>query len=260
MGEERLSRAEAEAIFRRAAEIEATQGMDDDLDMAALEEIAGEAGLSRQAVRQAALEIRTGGATPSQAGLLGPRAVSVTRTVDASVDSVCLGIDTWMERQQMRVRRRLADRTVWEPATGLTAGIVRAVDLNKQLRLKKVDLVVVDVVDVGGGRTHVRIELDFGKLRGGWLGGIGAAGGAGVVALGVGAAAVASGGGVVLAEVAALLTGATGVGAGTYGLVLGGRADMRKRQAAELDGIENLLDELESPSPATRPRLRKGRR
>lgn len=258
MGDDRLTRAEAEAIFRRATEIEAAHGMDAHLDLATLEQIAGEVGLSRQAVRQAALEIRTGGVpTPAGGQIIGPRSVCVARTLDAPASRVLRDLDAWCEGQQLRVRRRAGEHTTWEKATGLAAGVARAVDFNKQLRLKDVNVVVCDVIDVGDGRSHVRIELDFSAVRNGWV--------AGIVAGGVVAAAVV---GTVLGDLAGVAGAVAGVVAGgggaTGGLVLSGRANLRQRQSVEIDALENLLDELELPAgrPPSAPsplRLRRRR-
>lgn len=256
MGDERLTRAQAEAIFRRAAEIEATQELDADLDMAALEEIAEEAGLSRPAVRQAALELRTGAVPAPRTRVLGPPSVAVVRTVDVPMVRVQAEVDAWLERQQMRVRRRLDGRTVWEPATGIAAQVVRAVDLGKQVRLKDVTLLTVDVVDVGEGRTHVRVELDFTKLRSGWLGGIAAVGATSAAGLALLAAGLGG-------ELAAVAGAVMGAGGGLGGMYAAAQSGMRSRQAAGADALECMLDELgaaSTPRTATLrmpPRLRR---
>jgi hypothetical protein len=223
---------EAAAVFRRAAELDqggSTPGRG--LDLAALEQAGMEAGLSRNAIRQALAEVRAGAPAPER-----PDAV-VARTLKEPADAVDRAVDKFMAQQQFQVARRFEDRTIWEPRRGLGASLVKSLDFNRKIVLREVSRVTTCVVAVPGeGRSHVRFELSLGGVRWGWYAlpistGVVAAAGVGVA--------------VALGTAPEVLIAAPSALAVTGGAYAGARAGIRGSLRRSTGGIERFLDLLE---------------
>ena len=245
MAEERLlSEGEAALVFRRAAELEAeAPGDRPAFDVATLERIAAEAGLSPEAVRQAVAELRTGRLVPAEPEgrrRAVPDSVVVDRRLAVPPEVAARRIEGYLRAQMFRVCRRRGELTVWEPSRGLAANLVRGIDVVDRMRLRRVDGLEVQV-DADGERRqhcHVRIVLDLSRVhrnaRTGSLAGA-ALGASGVVA---GLAGVVFG----APEVALALPLTTGGGAAAH---LGARTTYAKHVKRAVDAIELVLDELE---------------
>ena len=252
MSDERLlSEDEVALVFRRAAELEAeAPGDRAEFDVATLERIAAEAGLSPAAVRQAIAELHTGRLVPAPpegrprrrlaTAPAVPSTVVVERRISAPPDVVRHRLDSYLKLQMFRVCRRRGDLTIWEPSRSLAANVMRGIDLVDRIRLRRVDGLEVQVTPDGdhGRRAHVRIVLDVSRVhrnaRSGTLAG-GALGASGVVA---GIAGLAVG----LPELALVVPFTTGAATAAH---FGSRSTYAKHVKRAVDAIELVLDELE---------------
>lgn len=234
---DRLDPDTAAAIIRRATEIDqarAAEGADGPgIDRSALEEAAGEVGLSPASVRRAMAEHDAGALDPADDGrsILGPARARSVRTVDLPARQAQEAVTRWLKGQLLEVHRRDGDQTEWRRRGDLTAKLRRKVDPTKRVRLDSVDGVVASVVADGDGRAVVRLDADLEHTRTGlWTGVIGIPTAAGPV-LG-GAAAL------VLAEPLIFVAGfPVGLALGGTGLVVG-----RHTLATELDEAQRVLD------------------
>src|SRR5438128_11167169 len=168
-----LTEDEVALVFRRAAELEAqAPGERAHLDLATLEQIAVEAGLSPAAVRQAVDELRTGRLPVPASGagrgrVVVPAQVVVERRLDLPPDVVARRLESYLRQQMFRVCRRRGEVTVWEASHSLAANVMRGIDLVDRMRLRHVDGVEVQVRPEGSHRHHasVRIVLDLGRVH-----------------------------------------------------------------------------------------------
>ena len=243
MAERRLTEDEAAAVFRRAAELDesaaATRSSATGLDRVAVERAAVEVGLSPSAVQRALAELDAGRLSDRPSPFQWREGVAtVERIVAVSPDEAQAELEAYLRRQTMRVARRRGPITVWELAEGMTASVVRGIDVHGRLRLKSVSGVTLCVMPVDDG-THVRVDLDFRKARndnrvgaifGSVLGGTAIVGGAVAALLGAEAA------------IAAVPIGGV-VSAGAFFGSRSGYADIVDRAVR---AIELALDELES--------------
>jgi hypothetical protein len=227
---------EAAAVFRRAAELDqrgATNGHRA-LDIAALEQAGLEAGLSRNAIRQALAEVKAGAVEP-----IRPRTHAVVaRTLAMDPGDLEAAVDAFMRQQNCKVVRNLGDRVVWLPDRSMWGNIRRTLDFKRRIVLREVGEVTTCVVPIPGeeGRAHVRFEVDMARVRRGWNAipaAVGVAGVGGAVALGFGIGLPVE---AIAAPAAAALTG---------GAVAGARAGYRGSVRRNVTVIERFLDLLE---------------
>lgn len=256
MVDRRLSEEEAAAVFRRASELDEAASRHGaargdvsgfgGLDRIAVERAAVEVGMTAGAVRQALAELDAGvlaegrpaGALTAAIGGGWPeQVVAVDRVVAGRPRATEANLEAWLKRQTMRVSRRRGPVSVWEPAEGITAKVMRGTDLAGRLRLKSVTAVTLCVLPHDDG-ARVRIELDFlhvrRKHRGGAIAGL---------AFG-GLAAAGSLAGVVLGVEPALLAAPVG-GAVAAGSWIGARRELRKSVVRSVQAVELCLDELD---------------
>ena len=250
MAEERLlTEDEVALVFRRAAEIEGEEPghRGGEFDVATLERIAVEAGLSPDAVRRAVAELRAGQLVPVDAKPARRMAVPIPATAvierRLSIDSqtVSRRLDTYLKGQTFRVARRHGDLTVWEPSASLVANLARGVDLGDRMRLRGVSGVEVHLLRDGdhGQHTRVRIVLDLSRVRRNARTGTITGGAFGVA----GIAAVATGFAIGVPEVGLVLPLTTGIAAGAH---FGARSTNQKHVKRAVDAVELVLDELEN--------------
>lgn len=233
MSEVEISSEEAAAVFRRAAELDlrrtAPQGRE--LDLAALEQAGIEAGLSRDAIRQALAEVK--------AGALAPRrhVVVVARTLDMAERDLERAVAAFMKQQNCRLVRRLEDRTIWCPDRSFWGNIRRTIDFGKKIVLREVGEVTTCVVGIPGepGRSHVRFEVDMVRIKRGWNVLPSAIGVAGVAGMTVAAAF----------EPVVLIPVVPGAAAALGGAMVGARAGYRGSVRRNATAIERFLDLLE---------------
>jgi hypothetical protein len=259
---ERLTDLETAVVLSRAAELDHQLPIEPGgLDLATLEEVAFEAGLSRESVRRAVAELRLGAlenttaVTPRSPRLLGPGTVVVRRTVPREAAAAEPLIRDFLERQLFRVRRDVGGRSVWTPRDDLKAAIQRSVDSHVQRRLVlgdvcEIQLAVVSDPEAAAERSLVRLQLNVREIRrahGAW------------VAMGGVLAATGVGGSLVLAGLEPAAAAALPLGAAA---VLAGHrvgAGLYRRRVQELETtVHGLLDGLERSAgdrAGDRPRM-----
>ncbi|HVF31625.1 MAG TPA: hypothetical protein VM933_01200 [Acidimicrobiales bacterium] len=236
-----LTEEQAALVFRRAAELESSSTSDDGggFDVATLERIGAEAGLSPAAIRRAVDELRTGRLDAGVSRAPVPRRAVVERLVPVPPDVASERLERFLRSQVMRVCRRRGPLTVWEPSHGLGANLVRGIDILDRMRLSRVDGVEL-LVERSGDGAAVRVVLDLARIhrsaRTGTIAG-------GVVGAGGIVAGVA---GLVLGAPEALLAvpASAGTGAGAY---FGARSTYAKHVRRAIEAVELVLDELEHP-------------
>lgn len=247
---ERLTDEETALVLRRAVELHHQVDPDPGgLDAAALEDVAVEAGLSREAVRRALAELRLGALAPAPAGrppcadrLFGPATVVVSRVVAGAADAVEPSVREWLESQLFRVVRDTGDRSVWTPRNDLKASVQRHTDRRVQRRLvlgdvARIHLAVAAEPGPAGGGALVHLELDVPEVRRAAVGWLATGGVVGVAAL-VGTAMLS---GLEPVTAAAVPAGAAAVLAGHRV----GASQYRHRAAAVDTAVQGMLDGLE---------------
>ncbi|HVM07053.1 MAG TPA: hypothetical protein VM345_01200 [Acidimicrobiales bacterium] len=240
MTDRRLTEDEAAAVFRRAAELDDARSPDErGLDRLAIERAAAEVGLAPASVRQALAELDAGRLTVAQRSRWrwNDQVATVDRRLPQTADAVRHHLEIYLQRQTLRVARRRGVVSIWEPATGLGATIVRKTDLSARLRLRDVSQVTLCVT--GDSReAHVRVDLDFSRVRS--ANRSGAIAGA---AIGGGLAMAGAAGLVAGVELALLaLPGGAALSAGTW---VGARSNYAQTVSRAVNAIELVLDELD---------------
>ncbi|MGH7625278.1 MAG: hypothetical protein ACREOJ_08170 [Gemmatimonadaceae bacterium] len=195
----RLDRAALERVLARAASLQATDADPSEpaLSEDQLVEIGKEVGLSPQHLRQALAEERGRQALPDEEGSLahvfGAALVHASRTVRGRQEDVLRSLDAWMQAEEsLRVKRRFADRMLWEPRPGFVTEMRRALNVGgRGYYLSRAHEVSATVVPVDEGRVLVRLEANIANVRtqrlagGGAVAGFGALGSATLIVLGV---------------------------------------------------------------------------
>src|SRR3954464_5052626 len=150
----RLDRAALDRVLARAAELQSSFGENADasgmLSEDQIIELGREAGLSPDHLRQAMAEERTRGAVREERGvaaaILGPARVQASRLIVGTPREILDAIDGWMLREEcLQLKRRVAERIVWEPRRDLVGNLSRAFNF--------------------GGRGHPGPRLHFGGAR-----------------------------------------------------------------------------------------------
>ena len=245
-----LSQDEVALVLRRAAELDrdASYAPTSGLDLAALEQVAMEAGISLPSVRRAVAELRAGAldrAPVRRRAWLGPATLTLCRTIPGPASAVEQELHRFLVRELFELRRDFGDRTWWVPRRGLDARVRRTIDrgVQRRLILRDVQHVEVSVVDEPGfddDRVLVRLEIDVraqrraqGKVK------------CAAAALGGGLAALTAS----LAGIEPLLLVTTAAGAG---IVVGGHrvgTSLYRNRVGEIEsGVAGILDRLERPA------------
>ena len=254
MDGDRLTDEETALVLRRAAELDHQADPDSGgLDPTTLEEVAVEAGLSRQSVRRALAELRLGAlADPpatrraSATRLYGPGTFVVSRAVAASAAAVEGWVREYLEAQLFRVVRDVDGRSLWSPREDLKASVQRSIDRKVQRRLVLGDVrrvhVAVGAEPGPGTRSLVHLEVDVGQVRRTSTSMAAAGGAVGVTAVGASLVLV----GLDPVTAAALPVGGAAALAGHRM----GVAHYRNRAGAVATALEGMLDGLERRAAA----------
>jgi hypothetical protein len=255
-----LTPDEVARVLRRAAELDASSGdsgVPELVDAALVEEAAAEAGLSREAVRQAIDELALEPGA-DHGSVLGRANVVVERRFAGSVEEVAAHLHRYLRSQLLQPQRVSPTRSRWVPRQGLTVVLRRATDLGGRLLLEDVGSLDLVVTPTGIGGVHVRLEADLAAVRRGRN--VRLAGGAGAGALGAGTVVL-----VVGAAPAAVLAipVAAGLAAGGH---LVARSYAQHRVGRVHDALAGELDRIEHPAalppagrqPTARSRARVG--
>jgi len=134
-----LSAEETRRVLARAAELErsASAAAEPTLDLREVERIATEAGLSREAIQQAFVELRTGELEPkARPGLIdkliGPEGVSSQLQLDRPPEEVRKKLHALLKQELLHPEERKGARTVWSATPGLWATIQRGLNWQGQ--------------------------------------------------------------------------------------------------------------------------------
>ncbi|MFN2608562.1 MAG: hypothetical protein ABR511_11840 [Acidimicrobiales bacterium] len=252
MDRHHLTEEQVALVLHRAAEIDHPEPGADLVAVAAVEEAAVEAGLSREAVRRALAELAAGALDPG--GSLGPPRLGgcptlvVRRSVPGPARAVSALVDDFLTGQLFEQRRVTGDWARWARREDLSARVKRSVDKSVQRKVVLRDARWVDVAIGTPGpdadEALVRLEVDMAPLRRphhalvAWGAGLGAA------ATGIGVLAA----GVHPATVAAVPAATVGLGSAGHGIGL----RRFRRQVDDLEtALEGFLDRVERrPLPA----------
>jgi hypothetical protein len=264
----RISRAQLEAIIRRAAELYAAEtDADDGVSEAELIRIASELGLPPRLVRQALYETPAGATETSLLDrLFGPAQVSITRVVPNDADLAFGRLEEYLvTREYLQVTRRQPGRAWFIPAEDLVSRIIRSISRpSGRHLLTRARGVALAAHPLEEGRAHLRLDLNYRSLRKDLLimGGVIGGGPVGIVAGGVMAAAIDAAAGPLgpLGVFAALGGGI--IASASAGIALAAAHFRRQRKQAGYE-VESLLDRVESgerldpPLPPWRRRLQR---
>jgi hypothetical protein len=243
MAGELIDRQALERIVKRAAELQAGErDVGDGMTQGDVLALGKEVGIPDRFLRQALLEEQTRTAPEEPAGfwawLTGPGAVVAHRVVPGDRDSVQRALDHWMQEEELlQPKRRLPDRTVWEPKAGAFASIQRALAGGRRYSLARALDVTSQVVQLESGFCLVRFEASVKDQRRARVGG-----GFAMAATGAGmtAALFLIGLPLPMADVLALVPGTA--------LTLGGAAVARSHVGPNeriAVSLEQVLDRLE---------------
>lgn len=230
-------------MFRRAAELDDARQPDErGLDRLAIERAAMEVGLAPASVQQALAELDAGRLRVERhrsRWRWADEIATIDRRLPQSADAARHHLETFLKQQTLRVARRRGVVTIWEPASGLGATILRKTDLAARIRLRDVSSVSLCVTGDRHG-CHVRVDLDFRKARSNNRGGAIAGAIVGGVMATAGTLAVVGG-----AEVAAfVIAGGAATAGGTF---FGARSSYAQTVTKAISAIELALDELDDP-------------
>jgi hypothetical protein len=249
-----LSADEVAAILRRAAELEdereaANGQIPDKIELAAVEQAAGEVGISADAVRRAYAELQVGGIPPEPTNpsrwapseLFGNDLVAEQRVVRLTIDQARDRIGRLLRGQTFELRRSSENASLWRRRNDMSASMRRSFDFSKKIKLTSARAITVNLTEVtdrdGRPATLVRLVADIGQIRTGTtVATVGAPTGVAAVAGGVGA--LVGEPTVVFAAIASWLP----ITAGAVGL---GRALYRKECVKVNEVLGMYLDQLE---------------
>jgi hypothetical protein len=249
-----LDRNALERILKRAGELQVSAADPaEEMTEEQLIALGQEVGITPQHLRQAIAEERTRPALPDEPGFtdrwIGPRTVSARRVIRGTREQLLARLDEWMRREEcLQVKRRLADRIVWEPRRDFLGNIKRGLNLGgRSYNLMRTHDVAATAVTIDATSTLVQIDADLrparaARVRGG--GAIATTGTlAGVSVLGIGVAL-----GLAIPLIPLVAIAAVPVAAGTG---IGIRVARNFRDTAERVqlSLEQALDTIEHGAP-----------
>ncbi len=234
---QKFDRETLERIIRRAAELQAThQDVGDELNEQQILELGQEVGLPTRFVQQAILEERTQSVVASESTVIarwmGPKKLSIQRTVPGDEKDVEKSLAHWMETEELlAVKRRFKTSTSWEAKRGLFVAIRRMG--GQRYALARTREILGEVTQLESGWSHVRLDADLSNSRAEYLGG----------AFISATTGVAMGGGALLLGLAAPLI----IVPPLLGAVIGAGAATNRKGTVERVrvALEQVLDRLE---------------
>jgi hypothetical protein len=166
-----VSRLALERVLARATELQASGAeAPEAISESRLLEIAREVGIDATHVKQALAEERARASSLEPDGgflldRMGGAMVAGHRTVPGSVADVQARLEAWMPRMEnLSLRRKLPQRTSWEPRRHVLANVLRVLNGN-QTELVRADQVIATVTPVDEERSVVRFDVELAGLR-----------------------------------------------------------------------------------------------
>jgi len=167
-----LDRRALDRILKRAGELQVSAADPaEEMTEEQLIALGQEVGITPQHLRQAIAEERTRPALPDEPGFtdrwIGPRSVSARRVIRGTRDQLLSRLDDWMRREEcLQVKRRLADRIVWEPRRDFLGNIRRGLNLGgRSYALSRTHDVAATAVPIDNANTLVQIDADLRPAR-----------------------------------------------------------------------------------------------
>ncbi len=192
----RIDGATLERVIQRAAELQAKdREFGEGLTESELMELGSDVGIPSVYLRQALLEEQVGVVRAPERGALawltGPRRVAAERSIAGGSSTIEAQLRTWFtEGELLQVKRRLPDRTTWEPKEGAFASLKRSLGLGgRSYLLARAREILSRVTELDEHRCHVQLVADLGNTRNEYLGGAALLGTAGGAASGIAIAA-----------------------------------------------------------------------
>lgn len=257
---DRLSLPLAENVIRRAIELHQDKQFEGGtIDVATIEQIAGELGISSETIRRAILdELQT--ERHEEDGLvdrlLGPDRVTGGLVIRARSDDLDLQVEEWMRRHEgMRPRSKNRRAVRWERDPGIGSALRRGLKRTQGTgALRSWPQVITRQTEVGHDEHLIEIEANTSKVKA-ESAGVGAATAVGAVAVGAAVAAL----GTFAPDAVEFLAGfipALG------GAIVAAGAYARTRIKRTKDGINRALDGIVNPQIVRRneDRRERGRR
>jgi len=257
-----LTRAEFDAVIRRAAELsssdpEAPEGA---LSESELFRIAGEVGLDEGHVRRALAEVRVG-PPPEQTGygmihrVFGPAHIRVSRVVPGTPDALAQKVDDYMVSTQLLQRVRRSHSVLqYRPAADWASHVARAASMRKYY-IASAKSVEVQLDAVDPHRTMISFTIEPGT-RGNEVAGAVVGGAIASTAAGTG---TAFGAALLFASGLLPIVVGVGVGTGVWSAIFFGTGAAHRRKVedvrTEAEGVLDALEtgtSLEPPPPAWR--------
>jgi hypothetical protein len=135
-----LTAHETQQVLARAAQLERDRRQtrqEPALDLRELERIGEEAGLSREAIRRAFLELRSGALDAKEAPglaerLIGATSVEARRLLPDAPSEAKARLHALLRRELLQPEERQGEKTTWSPAAGLWAAIQRGLNWQGQ--------------------------------------------------------------------------------------------------------------------------------
>ena len=254
-----LDRNALDRILKRAGELQVSAADPaEEMTEEQLIALGQEVGITPQHLRQAIAEERTRPALPEEPGLtdrwVGPSTVSARRVIRGTREQLLARMDDWMRREEcLQVKRRLADRIVWEPRRDFLGNIKRGLNLGgRSYHLARAHDVAATAVTIDAATTLIQVDADLRNARAARVRGGGAVAASGTLAggaiVGVGVVIGVAIPLVPLVAIAAIpAIAGTGIG---VGVARGFRATAERVQLS----LEQALDSIEQGGPV-RPRV-----
>jgi len=171
--EQSIQRDALERVLARATELQGATGESSEaISESRLLDVAREVGIDAQHLRQALAEERARIAfdAPESGPILnalGDALVDAQRVVPGTAGDVQARLESWVPRMEgMVVRRKIAQRTSWEPRRDPIGNAIRALGTSgRKPELSRVDQVIATVTSIDETRSIVRFDVEMNRLR-----------------------------------------------------------------------------------------------
>lgn len=168
-----IPRDALERVLARATELQGVSGEPNEaISESRLMEVAREVGIDAQHLRQALAEERARIAFDAPGGgpildALGPALVDAQRVVPGSATEIQARLDAWLPRMEgLAVRRKMAQRTSWEPRHDPIGNALRALGAGgRRFDLVRIDQLIATVTAIDDTKSVVRLDVELSGVR-----------------------------------------------------------------------------------------------
>jgi hypothetical protein len=251
-----VSTRQIELVLRRAAELEAPGAAEGSISERDVKQLAGEIGISSEAVERALVELRSGALEVREQPrglserLWGPAQLVCVRTVPGSVERVEAKVADFLRSQAFTVKRNLGAEKLWRRERSVLQSLRAAIDTRRQKLegCSEITSVIEPTAGDGDGAVRVILRVGLDELRGSaranaWAGSLLMGGGA-------------AGAGVLAGTFAALFwipVGGVAAAAIVYGWTRAAVSGYRDKVIRLEENVEGFLDHLEHERRALPP-------